>query len=159
MCHTLGVAVGADHQPVVVDPVGHRVRRSSGTRDVGKLAVLINEPSDCAAGIQVAAHDHTAGIDISANGLRTLWVIDAGQFIAISHEAAHDPLPGLVLSDDHARVVNPPRDVLSAPGTLTVVNLKVKVGALAAVAAMINASPNPGTSSSVLQVLIILLSR
>jgi hypothetical protein len=48
-----------------------------------------------------------------------------------------------------------PRAVLRAPGTRTVVNLKLNVGAFAAVAAIMNASTKPGTSSSALQVFMV----
>jgi hypothetical protein len=44
--------------------------------------------------------------------------------------------------------------VFNAPGTLTVVNLKVKVGALAAVTAITNSNTNK-TSSNVLQLFIV----
>src|SRR5208282_829355 len=48
----------------------------------------------------------------------------------------------------------PPTVVSSAPGTLTVLNLKVNVGALAAVAAIMNISTNPDASTNVLQAFI-----
>ena len=49
----------------------------------------------------------------------------------------------------------PPTAVLSAPGTLTVVNVKVNFGALAALGAIMNVSANPGPRNSNLQVFMI----
>jgi hypothetical protein len=48
----------------------------------------------------------------------------------------------------------PSTDVLNAPGTVTVVNLKVNVGALAAVAVITN-SKTVRTSTNVLQLFIV----
>src|SRR5580700_1012412 len=52
-------------------------------------------------------------------------------------------------------LLTPPGSVASAPGTLTSVNLKVKVGAAAAVAAIRDADTNPRNSNNDLQVFIV----
>src|SRR5580704_10325711 len=51
----------------------------------------------------------------------------------------------------------PPTVVVSAPGTRTVLNLKVKGGALAAVAVIMNANTYPATHSDDLQAFIVFL--
>jgi hypothetical protein len=80
-------------------------------------------------------------------------VIDAGQFIAISHKAARDPFPAWYCPTITPALLIPSTDV-NAPGTLTVVNLKVKVGASAAVAAITNNNTDR-TSSNVLPLFIV----
>jgi hypothetical protein len=65
------------------------------------------------------------------------------------------PLPAWYCPTITPALLIPPSEVVSAPGTLTVVNLKVKVGASAAIAAIMNISTNPDTSNSVLQALIV----
>jgi hypothetical protein len=76
-------------------------------------------------------------------------VINAGPLTATYQKAVWVPSGfGQILSDHRARVV------INAPGTLTVVNLKVKVGASAAVAAITNNNTDR-TSSNVLPLFIV----
>jgi hypothetical protein len=59
-----------------------------------------------------------------------------------------------VLPDNHAGLVNSPESGGKGPRTLTVVNVKVNVGALAAFAAIMNTRTNPSIRTELFLVLI-----
>src|SRR6202451_179592 len=103
----LGVLIRADNRYFVIYPLRLRAFGSGGTGDIRKRAALIDKPPRGGLGIQVVAHDRTAGIDILANRRRALGVLNVGPLTAIFQKAVWVPSGfGQILSNHCARVVN-----------------------------------------------------
>src|SRR5208282_1810456 len=101
-----GISVIADNLSAVVDTVGDRRLCPTRTRDIGKLAILIQEATRDGSRILPGAHNRTRRIDMDATVRNSFWIINRGHFTADHHKAVHDLLLVLVLPDDHARVVD-----------------------------------------------------
>src|ERR1039458_3786632 len=101
-----GAQVVTDDLSRVVDSDSSRVRGSSRTGNIGKLAVLIQESLLMAVGIRVGTDNRSRAIRIDTAGarIRALRVVEPGDLFAVENIPVHSPALVKVKADHHARV-------------------------------------------------------